>query len=181
MSHGQKKRGSHLADWKKKESRKTGEELNKALDRFESGKLIRIPKGSKLTRLNLAAEAGLARDTPFSRYRKGHPKAGEFRFPQAVARFNHLRAKSRRKSKGKAAADEIARLKTTVAELEGSLARSRWVANAQDVEIDRLKRRCGEFEELLASLGGECDDLRAELVKVRRQSIKGVPEASPGR
>jgi hypothetical protein len=181
MSHGQKKRGSHLADWKKKESKKTGEELNKALDRFECGKPIRIPKGSKLTRLNLAAEAGLSRDTPFSRYRKGHPKAGEFRFPQAVARFNRLRAKSRSKSKGKIAADEIALLKTTVAELEGSLTASRWVVNAQDVEIDRLKRRCDELEELVASLGGECDNLRGELVKVRRQSIKGVTEAAHDR
>lgn len=181
MSHGQKKRGSHLAEWKRKESEKTGEELDKTLDRFESGKLIRIPKGSKLTRSNLAAEAGLAKDTPFSRYRKGHPKAGEFRFPHAVARFDSLRAKSRPKPKEKTGLNEIAKWKTAFTELEGVLAASRRVVNAQDIEIDKLKRSRGELEELVASLGAELDNLRAELVRLRRQGIKGVPGGTDDR
>lgn len=175
MSHEEKRRGSHLLDWKKKESEKTGEELDKALDRFKSGKLIRLPKGSKLTRSNLAAEAGVAKDTPFSRYRKGHPKARQYRFPQVVERFNSLREKKRAKPKGKTGTDEIARWKNTAEELDAMLCASRRVVNAQDIEIDKLRRRCRELEELTEKLGGECDSLKAEVVKLRRRGIKEIP------
>lgn len=175
MSPEEKRRGSYLADWKKKESEKTGEELDKALNRFKSGKLIRLPKGSKLTRSSLAAEACVAKDTPFSRYRKGHPKAGQYRFPQVVERFNNLREKRRAKPKGKTGVDEIARWKNTADELDAMLRASRRVVNAQDIEIDKCRRRCRELEELTEKLGVECDGLKAEVMKLRRQRIKEIP------
>jgi hypothetical protein len=67
--------------------------LHRALDRFEHGKLINLPPGSKLTLRNLALEAGTDKNTPISRYGKSHPKAGEYRFPDVVERYVKLKAR----------------------------------------------------------------------------------------
>ncbi len=148
------KKGAHLADWKKHESERTNAQLNEALGRFKSGKLMRLPKGAKLTRLNFATEAGVSKDTPFSRFRQGHPKAGEYRFPQVVDQFKRLREKLRAKPKEEARDEEIAKLKVTNAELERMLYASRCVVNAQDIKIDNLERRCRELEENVLNFRG---------------------------
>jgi hypothetical protein len=170
-----RKKGAQLADWKKRESEQTSVHLNEALDRFKSGKLIRLPRGSKLTRLNLATEAGVSKDTPFSRYRKGHPKGGEYRFPQVVDEFIHLRQKRRAAPKGKTETNEITKLKATNAELESMLFASRCVVNAQDIEIVNLRRRSEELENLYSAMAEERTNLEAEIIKLKRQNIRNLP------
>lgn len=172
MSDKKNKRGSHLADLKKQEAEQTAEKLTKALDRFEYGGLERLPEGSKLTRLNLAKEAGVARETPFSRYRQDHPKAGEYRFPEVVERFKRLRKKG--KVVPEPRPDETAKLKAVIEELQNMLSASRYVANALDAQSIDLKRRNSELEELVSSLGKERDEINSELIKLKRKGIRQV-------
>jgi hypothetical protein len=179
MSDKKNKRGSHLADLKKREAEQTDEKLTKALDRFENGRLERLPDDSKLTRLNLAKEAGVARETPFSRYRQDHPKAREYRFPEVVERFKRLRKKG--KVVPEPRPDETEQSKATIAELQNMLSASRYVANALDAQNIDLNRRNGELEELVSSLGKERDELNSELIKLKRKGISGVPSAIPTR
>jgi hypothetical protein len=175
MSVEGKQRGAHLAEWKKQEAKRTEEQLGEALDRFESCDLLHLPKGTKLTRLNLALEAEVSKDTPFSRYRAGHPNAGEYRFPKIVNRFIRLRRKRSPKVKEPTTGNEVKELKAQVEELKMMLSASRSVVNAQDIQIDDLKRRCQDLEELSTMIAEERDNLEAEFVKLRRQRIREVP------
>ena len=175
MSDNKKnKRGLHLADLKKLEAEQTAKKLTKALDRFENGKLERLKEGTKLTRLNLATEAGVAKDTPFSRYREGHPQAHTYRFPEIVERFNRLRKNGRPEPQPEPNPDTVAELKDTISELRGALSASRCVANALDAQNVELKRSNSELEELASRLSDEKDEIMAELTKLRRLGISEV-------
>jgi hypothetical protein len=176
MSDKKNKRGAHLADLKKREAEQTAERLMKALDRFEHGGLENLKEGSKLTRLNLAAEAGVARETPFSRYRQDHPNAGACRFPKVVERFERLRAKGKRTPRPDDP-DEVAQLKAANVELQNALSTSRIVANALDAQNVDLRRRNAELEELVSRISEERDHLNSEIIKLKRQSISEVPAA----
>lgn len=180
MSDKKNNRGAHLADLKKREAEQTAEKLTKALDRFEHGGLERLPEGSKLTRLNLATEAGVARETPFSIYRKDHPNAGAYRFPEVVERFKRLRKKDKQAPEPNNP-DEADQLKATNAELQTALSASRSVANALDAENVDLRRRNAELEELVSHISEERDSLRSEIIRLRRQSISEVPASISGR
>lgn len=165
-------KGTHLANWKREQAIGTGKRLEEALDRFRSGKLINLPKGAKLTRLSLAQEAGVAEDTTFSRFRKGHPQVGEYRFPEAVKEFNSLRDKLHFKKSQRSGKEEIAKLKRVIKELERSLSASRIVTNAQDIKISKLEASYEQLLKLYSTVTQERDNLEAELNKLRRRRIK---------
>jgi hypothetical protein len=155
-----------------KESQRNEKSLLAALDRFKSKRLEVVPQGSKLTRLNLAIEGGVSRDTPFSRYKKDHEKAGQYRFLSVTKQFFDLREKRNAKPKDLKQRDAIKELKVTVSELEHSLATSRSVANALDAELDQTRIRTKELEELSSSLAEENDVLRNEVLKLRKKRLK---------
>src|SRR5258708_70154 len=120
---------ARLTDWKQAQTERTRENLNAALGRFESGKLINFRKGQKLTRLALAMEAGVAQDTPFSRYRSGHTKEGQYRFPEVVARFEALRRKLSRNTGAVSLREKVKELKQTNRYLSVRLEANRRVVN----------------------------------------------------
>jgi hypothetical protein len=178
MSERKNKRGLHLADLKKHEAEQTAAKLMRALDRFEFGGLKRVPVGSKLTRLNLAKEADVAKDTPFSHYRQPHPKAGAYRFPDIVERFKRLRKQD--KPEPTPEPDEVAKLKATIVDLQTALSASRIVVNALDAQNVDLKRHGAELEELVSAIGEENENLKSEVIKLKRQSLRGIPTVNSG-
>lgn len=136
----------------------TRKKLDAALDRFQHNKLEKLPAGSKLTVRNLAIEAGVSKDTPLSRYPKGHQKAGEYRFPEIVRRFRKLKAKKTVPRPN--AKDEI------IKELKADnlkLARANNQLDAENLELKREKR---ELEEANAQLREENAKLRQGKIKV---------------
>lgn len=163
MTSISKQRGTELAAWKRKQSEHTREQLSAALDRFESGKLIHLPKGHRLTRLNLAKEAGVTKDTPFARFRSGHPKAGEYRFPEEVRRFEVRRKKTSPRNVVPSLRKEITKLRASVRQLEEMLKASRCVVNAQDIKLSELEMRNRDLEKLYS-----------EAVKERDEGIRNV-------
>jgi hypothetical protein len=169
-----RKKGSKLADWKRQQSEHTHEHLDAALDRFEAGDLSHVPKNQKLTRLALAKEAGVARDTPFSRYRSGHAKASEYRFPEIVRRFELLRKKSSEREPKRSAKEEITELRGTVGHLDDRLKASRRVINAQDIRIVELELKNRDLEKLFSEAVAERQKLEKELKSLRRERFKNV-------
>jgi hypothetical protein len=131
-----------------------------------------LPKHSKLTRLNLATEAGVSRDTPFSRYRSGHEKAGQYRFPQVTTEFFTFRQKKKLKPKDAKYRAEVQSLKIKTAELERLLALSRGVANALDAELDNSAIKVKELETLTSELAAQCEELKMEIMRLRKQKLK---------
>lgn len=154
MDSASKQRGIGLAGWKRNQSERTRKQLSVALDRFESGKLINLPSGEKLSRRSFAREADVAEDTPFSRYRPGHPKAGEYRFPDVVSRFELLRKKGFRRNNDRSLRKNIIELKGTIRDLEERLEANRRVVNAQDIRICELETRNTELEKLYSQAMG---------------------------
>lgn len=154
-----RQRGTGLTVWKRNQSERTREQLSAALDRFESGKLINLPSGQRLSRLSFAKEAVVAEDTPFSRYRPGHPKAGEYRFPDVVSRFEVLRQKISRRKANLSLRKKITELGTTIKELERRLEANRRVVNAQDIKISELELRNRDLEQLYSQATKERDNL----------------------
>jgi hypothetical protein len=169
-----KERGAELVDWKQKQSEGTRQFLEAALNRFESRKLINFPNNQKLTRLSLAKEAGVAEDTPFSRYRPGHPKAGEYRFRDVVRRFEALRKKFSRRDLGPELKKKNAELKTSETQLKNLLEASRRVVNAQDIRNGELELRNQDLEERLSQAIEERDRALKELQSSRPRQLKGV-------
>lgn len=165
-------RGRHLAELKFNQSQKNEKSLLEALDRFKANRLKVLPKGSKLTRLNLAIEGGVSKDTPFSRYRKDHQRAGQYRFPAVTKQFFALREKRNTKPRNLKHLIEIKELKTKLEGLELSLTLSRSVVNALDTEVDNLRIRTKEFDELNSSLAEENEALKGEVLKLRKKRMK---------
>src|SRR5437764_10264588 len=132
-------RSAQLKEWKRKQAERTRKQLHAALDRFESGKVIHVPKNQRITRAALAKEAPVAEDTAFSRYRSGHAQAGQYRFPDIVKRFELLRRKSSRLDVSHSLKKQITAMKATVTSLEAMLKASRRVVNAQDIKIVDLE------------------------------------------
>ncbi len=163
MGSASELRGSQLAAWKRKQSERTREQLNSALDRFGSGKLVNLPAGRKLTRISFAKEAGVAEDTPFARYRAGHPKAGEYRFPEEVRRFEGLRKDTSRRNVGPSLKKKISELRAEVRHVEKSLVASRRVINAQDIKISELEMRIRDLEKLYSEAVKERNKLGPKL------------------
>lgn len=161
-----------LTDWKQAQAEHTRERLDSALGRFELGKLINVAKGQKLTRLALAKEAGVAADTPFSRYRIGHAKEGEYRFPEIVRRFDSLRGKLSSKDQNRSLRQNVKELKQTNKHLSARLEANRRVVNAQDIRIKELEVRNSELEELLLKCGNERENLEDELKRLRRARLR---------
>jgi hypothetical protein len=175
----QDKRGTQLSVWKRKQSERTRQQLDAALDRFESGELINLPAGQRLTRLSFAKEACVAEDTPFSRYRPGHPKEGEYRFPEEVRRFELLRKVKSRRDVGSLLKKKNAELRDTVRQLERKLEASRRVVNAQDIKISELELKVSELElrnrdleKLYSEASKERNEAKKES-KVRRRRGSG--------
>src|SRR5712692_8631136 len=150
-------RGAQLKTWKRKQAERTREQLHAALDRFESGKVVHVPKSQGVTRAALAKEASVAEDTAFSRYRSGHVQTGQYRFPDIVKRFELLRKKSSRQDVRHSLKKEIIGLKATVKNLEAMLKASRRVVNAQDIKIVDLEMRNCELEKLASEATEERD------------------------
>jgi hypothetical protein len=151
----------------------TRRRLNEALDRFKGNKLRRIAAGSKLTVRNLAAEAepdedgtAVSKDTPLSRYPKGHPKQGEYRFPDVVSRFGKLTKKQERKE---AKEGLIVKLRRIIRHLRRRLLDSVRANNLLDAQNVDLKRRNDELEKDNARLREEIAQL------IRRDTIRKVP------
>lgn len=147
--------------------------LHEALDRFEHHKLVRAKAGSKLTVRSLAYEASdpsgkhpISKDTPLSKYPKGHPRAGEYRFPDVVRRFRKLTGKQEQKERKKGL---IQKLRETIRNLRKHLLASARANNLLDAENVELKRRNRELEEANARLREE----NARLT--RHGSIREMP------
>lgn len=171
-----KNRATKLKDWKRRQSEDTRKRLDDALDRFESGKLVNLPRGQKLTRKALAAEAGVSADTPFARYRLGHPQAGQYRFPEVVWRFKLLRKKALPRNSSLSLKKQVTELKVTNKHLGVQLRASRTVVNAQDIRIGELELRIREIEELLSEVIAERDSLEKQLKTVRRRRLKDASD-----
>ncbi len=141
------------------------------MDRFESGEVIQVPKTQRLTRAAFAKEASVAEDTPFSRFRPGHPQQGQYRFPDAVERFNALRDKSTRQNDRHSLKSKIRDLGVTVKDLRGRLKASRRVVNAQDIEIVELQMKNVDLERLALEAVEERNRLEQEVKALRRQRL----------
>lgn len=146
----------------------TSRKLHEALDRFEQGKSKAVPAGSKLTIRNLAAEAGVSKDTPLSRYPKGRPGGGSYRFPSVVERFNELKLKLTPRQAVEGEEGELKRLRGRIKELERALLMSARANNLLDAETLTLKGRNIELEEDNARL-------RAENARLRQGSLRVLP------
>jgi hypothetical protein len=154
MSKEKRRQFEALLQQRIRSSEHTRIELHEALDRFESGNLIYLSLGSKLTLRNLALEAGgMSKDTPLSRYRKNQDKAGEFRFPDIASRFKSLKYKelphpdSEDPQKVK-----IRKLREERNIVEEKLQLSARANNQLDAENYRLKQRNKELEKQNAQL-----------------------------
>jgi hypothetical protein len=172
-----KKTGKHLKILKERQSESTRKAINQALARFEIGKLEKLPKYSKLTRLNLSLEAGVTRDTPFARYRKDSEKVGEYRYPEIVDKFNSLRENQKKNnSKGTKVKQQVIIYKSQIRELQDLLAMSRNVVNAQDILIDDLKKRIKSTEESISVTIKNYEEkilnLNDEIVSLKRHNIR---------
>ncbi len=146
--------------------------LQGALDRFEKNSQVVVPVGTKLTIRTLAQEAGVSKDTPLSRFRKGQAQAGEFRFPDVVARFHKLKegngseqpAKAKKRPQDKREA-RIHELNQSVADYKRKLLQHDRVLNELDAEVVELRERCRQLTEQNAGL--------------RQNQLKVIPFTSP--
>jgi hypothetical protein len=136
---------------------RTRKDLEEALNRFEKGRLQKHPRGTKLTLRTLAVESGHSKDTPLSRYRKGEPNAGEYRFPTVASRFKKLTSKQ---TQAKDKETLIQRLQRRIRELRTQLLQSVRANNLLDAENVELKRRNRELEEDKVRLSEENAQLR---------------------
>jgi hypothetical protein len=136
--------------------------LHQALDRFEHGQLIRLSKDTKLTVRNLAEEAGLSKDTPLSRYKKDQSKAGEYRFPDVVERFNSIKSKkATKKDNGNFKDLKIRELREIIKLQDEKIELLALSINKTDTENYLLKERNKELEDLN--------------IQLRRESLKVIP------
>jgi hypothetical protein len=165
-----------LSDWKQAQAERTRDRLEAALDRFESGKVINVAKDQKLTRLALAKEAEVAPDTPFSRYRIDNSRAGEYRFPEVVGRFDALRKRLSGKSRDRSLREEVKELKQANKHLNARLEANRRVVNAQDIKIEELETRMRDVEELLLQRSNKLEAAENELRRLRKGRLKGGSE-----
>jgi hypothetical protein len=141
-------------------------QLDQALDRFANNSLIHLPPESKLTVRNLATEAGVNKDTPLSRYPKGHPKAGNHRFPLVVKRFKKLKKKVTPPVDTKD--EDNQKLRERIKEQDLQILLSARANNQLDAENVEVKRRCDELEKDMARI-------RDENARLRQGNIKVVP------
>lgn len=137
--------------------------LDAALARFEKGDLDVLPAGSKLTVRNLAAEAKVSKDTPLSRYPKGHPKSKDYRFPEIVSRFRKLKEKN---AKPEEKEDLVIKLRKRNKELENQIQQSAQANNLLDAENVELLSRNRELEENNVRLREENAQLRQGNIRV---------------
>lgn len=144
------------------------------MDRFESGKVIQVPKTQKLTRAAFAKEACVAEDTPFSRYRPGHAKEGQYRFPDVVERFNTLRESPTRRTDLRALKEQIRERNAMIKSLSERLKASRRVVNAQDIEIVDLRLKSADLEKLASQVVEERNRLEQEVRNLRRERLKAT-------
>ncbi len=161
-------------DWKRRQSELTHEQLLAALDRLESGKVIHVPKTQNLTRAAFAKEACVAEDTPFSRYRPGHAKEGQYRFPDVVQRFNTLRERPTRRTDLRSLKEKIRERDATIKSLDERLKASRRVVNAQEIEIVDLRLKNADLEKLASQVVEERNRLAEEIKKLRRERLKAT-------
>lgn len=142
-----------LLEQRKSSAERTRVRLLEALDRFEQGALVNLPPGSKLTVRNLAAEAKVSKDTPLSRYPKGHLNAGEYRFPEVVAKFNLLKEKLLDRPEVQNPKDrKISELRGVIKSLREQLVLAHRVNNQLDAELYEEKRHSRDLEEQLGKL-----------------------------
>jgi hypothetical protein len=142
---------------------RTRKDLEEALDRFDKGKLQKHPAGTKLTLRTLAIESGHSKDTPLSRYRKGEPNAGEYRFPVIASRFKKLTSKQ---TQDKEKETLIQRQQRRIDELKSQFLQSVRANNLLDAENVELKRRNRELEEDKVRLSEENAQLRRSEMKI---------------
>jgi hypothetical protein len=145
-----------LLEERAESAERTGRKLSDALDRFQNHKLVNLKAGAKLTVRNLAIEAKVSKDTPFSRYRNGQANAGEYRFPYIVdknPRDNKIR--------------ELRQLLKAKDKLLLSQARA---INQLDAELYDTKNRNQELEDQLAQLIRE--NMKVISISARRKKGK---------
>lgn len=99
---------------------------------------------------------GKSKDTPLSRYGKGHPKAGQYRFPDVAARFHKLKAKGPPPQREIDPKDKkIQELREVVRSQDEKILMLARVNNELDAENVDLKRRNKELEEQINRLRNE--------------------------
>lgn len=124
----------------------TNKRLHEALDRFEQNCLKVIPLGTKLSLRNLALEAGVNKDTPFSRYKNISVLAGNYRFPEIVARFKKLKSQVEISANKNNLKNQLTELRETIREYEKKFIKQCRVINEQDYRIVELETYCRELE-----------------------------------
>lgn len=154
-----------LLAFKERQSAETRLALNEALDRFESGKLIRQKAGTPLSRKTFALEAGVKPATPFALYPKGHTNAGGYRYPVIVSRFEVLREKLKEQTTRK---PKDARLRETISELRKHIA-------ILEEELAVSLRVSIELDAMVADREKMITELKAELAEMRKARIIAIP------
>lgn len=149
------KRIAPLLEERAASAEQTRRNLDAALDRFRHHKLIRLRKGAKLTVRNLALEAGVSKDTPLSRFPKGHPKAGEHRFPGVVARFREMKAGPLPPPLADPRDEKISELRQTIKTKDSQLIAQARTINRQDQDLYETRERNLELESQNAQLRRE--------------------------
>jgi hypothetical protein len=129
--------------------------MDEALDRFEHGRLIKLPEGSKLTLRSLSVEAGVSKDTPLSKFREGHPQVGQYRFPTVVKRFRELKKRGNKDDPENLKDKKIRELRDALAQSNREKQQLAEVNNELDAENYELRRRNKELEEQNAGLRRE--------------------------
>jgi hypothetical protein len=140
---------------RKERAEDTNKRLHQALDRFEHNRLEVIPVNSKLSLRNLAIEAGVNKDTPFSRYKKGSISAGTYRFPEVVARFKEIKAKAEGRNQKNGFKNQIDELRNTIHDYENKFLQQARIANQQDQRIIELEKYCRDLESQISNLRQE--------------------------
>lgn len=137
----------------KVETTGVNKKLHAALDRFEQNRLEVVNPGSKLSLRSLALEAGVNKDTPFSRYKKDTPFYRKYRYPEIVSRFNEIKNKLTKETKNKTS--EIEKQKALISNYESKFLQQARVINQQDERIVELERYSRELEAQIKKLKQE--------------------------
>lgn len=137
---------------RKERAIETNKRLHQALDRFDKNCLQVIPANSKLSLRNLALEAGVNKDTPFSRYKKDSDRAGNYRFPEIVSRFEELKAKTEDRNRKNSSKNQIDELRNIIKDYERKFIQQARIANEQDQRIIELENNCRELESTIVKL-----------------------------
>lgn len=151
----EKKKIEPLLAERKKRAKETNKRLHEALDRFEIGSLLRIPVNSKLSIRNLAIEATVNKDTPFSRYKESSNLVGKYRFPSVVKRFKEIKARIELKNKKFKPQNRIAKLQNTIRDYEDKFVKQARITNLQNQRIVELEKYCRDLENQLSILRSE--------------------------